>query len=156
MAPTAAWISIPASGEQILMTSAPTAHYAAGPQPPSSYYGSSMLQTQNVGGYPPRAFNAISAQYLYDPASMCVVDSASMCTVTDQDVSVECSGVVDEDAEATLRLEMANRRYMDPANEESAAVVAAISPVSVVELEYASSSSTSTPSAAASVSYRPI
>uniref|UniRef100_A0A915JN25 Uncharacterized protein n=1 Tax=Romanomermis culicivorax TaxID=13658 RepID=A0A915JN25_ROMCU len=37
-----AWISIPASGEQIMMTSAPTAHYAAGPQPPSSYYGSSI------------------------------------------------------------------------------------------------------------------
>uniref|UniRef100_A0A915KQT7 Uncharacterized protein n=1 Tax=Romanomermis culicivorax TaxID=13658 RepID=A0A915KQT7_ROMCU len=37
---------------------------------------------------------------------------------------------------------------MDPTNDESARAVAAISPVSVVESDYASSSSTSTPSAA--------
>uniref|UniRef100_A0A915HPC0 Uncharacterized protein n=1 Tax=Romanomermis culicivorax TaxID=13658 RepID=A0A915HPC0_ROMCU len=119
-----AWISISASEEQIMMTSTSTAYYAAGQQPSSSYYGSSMLQSQNVGGYPPSAFNAISAQYLYDPSSMCVVDSASMCAAADdKNVNVESSCVVDENAEATLWLEMANRHYVDSANEESARAV---------------------------------
>uniref|UniRef100_A0A915IXL9 Uncharacterized protein n=1 Tax=Romanomermis culicivorax TaxID=13658 RepID=A0A915IXL9_ROMCU len=57
-------------------------------------------------------FNAISSQYLYDRASMCVADSASMCAA-DKNVNVtvnsQSSGVFNEDAEATLRLKMANR-----------------------------------------------